>query len=238
MWWIILISIRVPVIIIGIFVVVKIVSKKDHDYDDYDEHGGVHVGIDEKPSFPILANDQAGIVGENEVNNFLSFLLRSDEYLLTNLLLPLWNGEKTEIDCVLISRKGIFCIEIKHWVGHISGNDEDESWLQEYDDSYRKNKWHRNPVKQNNGHCVILKKKLNNRYWINNVVIFHDLEDGLGINSKYTYTANEFGNYYSSLADVIPENSLKVIYQKLEPYIATPEELEKHREWIKRKYND
>lgn len=55
------------------------------------------------------------------------------------------------------------------------------------------------------------------------------------INSKYTYTANEFGNYYSSLADVIPENSLKVIYQKLEPYIATPEELEKHRERIKSK---
>ena len=54
--------------------------------------------------------------------------------------------------------------------------------------------------------------------------------DKLGINSKYTYTANEFGNYYPSLADVIPENSLKVIYQKLEPYIATPEELEKHRE--------
>ena len=138
MWWIILIAILVPVIIIGIFVVVKIVSKKDYDYDD----------------------------------------------------------------------------------------------------SYWEDKWHRNPVKQNNGHCVILKKKLNNRYWINNVVIFHELEDGLGINSKYTYTANEFGNYYSSLDDVIPENSLKVIYQKLEPYVATFEELEKHREWIKRKYND
>lgn len=53
------------------------------------------------------------------------------------------------------------------------------------------------------------------------------------INSKYTYTINEFEDYYSSLVDVIPENSLKMIYQKLEPYIATPEELEKHRERIK-----
>lgn len=41
-----------------------------------------------------------------------------------------------------------------------------------------------------------------------------------------------------SLVDVIPENSLKVIYQKLKPYVATFEELEKHRERIKRKYND
>ena len=174
MWWIILISILVPVIIIIVIfvVVVKIVSKKDHDIVMIMRNGKTDVGIDEKASFPILANDQAGIVGENEVNDLLSFLLRSDEYLLPNLLLPLWNGEKTEIDCVLISRKGIFCIEIKHWVGHISGNDEDEFWLQEYDDSYWEDKWHRNPVKQNNGHCVILKKKLNNRYWINNVVIF------------------------------------------------------------------
>ena len=58
------------------------------------------------------------------------------------------------------------------------------------------------------------------------------------ITSKYTYTINEFEDYYSSLVDAIPENSLKMIYQKLEPYIATFEELEKHRQWIKGKYND
>ena len=57
-------------------------------------------------------------------------LLREDEYLLANLLLPLRNGHKTEIDCVLISRKGIF--SLKQRTGYyISGNDDDEYWHQE-----------------------------------------------------------------------------------------------------------
>lgn len=54
------------------------------------------------------ANDYAGRVAESSVNATLRELLRDDEYLLTNLLLPLKNGHKTEIDGVLISRKGIF----------------------------------------------------------------------------------------------------------------------------------
>ena len=140
MWWIILISILIPAISVGTFVVLIIISKIKHQHGDYNDGGGIHIGAHQRVSFFTPANDRAGIVGEKRANYHLRTLLRNDEYLLTNLLLPLRNGEKTEIDAVLISRKGIFCIEIKHWVGHISGNDEDESWLQEYDDSYRKNK--------------------------------------------------------------------------------------------------
>ena len=239
MWWIILISILVPAISVGTFVVLIIISKIKHQHGDYNDGGGIHIGTHQRVSFFIPVNDRAGIVGEKRVNYHLRPLLRNDEYLLTNLLLPLRNGEDTEIDCVLISRKGIFCIETKNWVGHISGNDKDKYWLHRYDDLYLKHKWHVNPVRQNNWHCTILKEKLNNHYWINNIVIFYRQEYGRRINSKYIYSVRKFRDYYRSLdSNVIPENSLKVIYQKLKPYVATFEELEKHRERIKRKYND
>ena len=157
---------------------------------------------------------------------------------MANLLLPLRNGHKTEIDCVLISRKGIFCIETKNWVGHIRGSDEDETWVQEYDDEDMMNRYHTNPVMQNEKHCAILKRFLNNRYPIDNIVIFVNLEYWYEIHSKYVYSINEFKNYYRELNDdeLTPEE-IKQIYQKLLRYVATEEELKQHREDVKRRYN-
>ena len=81
---------------------------------------------------------------------------------------------------------------------------------------------------------LIIKEKLNIYYPINNVVIFYRLEYGRRINSKYIYTVWKFRDYYRSLdSNVIPESSLKIIYQKLKPYIATLEQLQRHREAYK-----
>lgn len=224
MWWI-LVAITSLVLFAVIFV---IGYKSKHEREDDD---GTQWGMPLTP-----ANDAAGIKGEKEVNSSLRHLLNSDEYLLTNLLLPLKNGNKTEIDCVLITRKGIFCIETKRWLGHISGNDEDDDWLQEYDDPSMSDRKHNNPVKQNAWHCRVLKRKLNNRYAVNNIVIFDDLEDGVRINSKHTFTINEFKDHYRKLNNnEIPEIGLKPIYQQLVKYIASPKELAKHKKKVNKK---
>ena len=110
MWWIALV---IVVVIILIIVIVAIVSSVSHDRGDYRDGGGTQVGGGERIPFFTPANERAGMWGEKVVNYHLRPLLREDEYLLANILLPLRNGHKTEIDCVLISRKGIFCIETK-----------------------------------------------------------------------------------------------------------------------------
>ena len=143
-----------------------------HDRSDYKDGGGIQIGGDEIINIFAPANDKAGIHGEKIVNEELRLLLRNDEYLLVNLLLPFKNGRKTEIDCVLVSRKGIFCIETKRWVGHIIGNDEDERWIQQYDDPYKGDITHNNPVSQNKFHCNVLDRILNYKYEIENAVIF------------------------------------------------------------------
>lgn len=229
----------VVVAIIGIALIATgIYYYTHHDRSDYQDGGGTQLGGSEKIPFGASANDRAGILGEKIVDKHLRLLLREDEYLLANLLIPHRNGFDTEIDCVLISRKGIFCIEIKNWVGHISGSDEDESWLQKYDDPYMNDKEHENPVKQNKRHCAILNRVLYNRYDIDGAVIFANLEDESGIDSDYTFTVSEFKEWYRSLKETIPQEELKIINKKLSPYVATSEQLKKHKKDAKRRFDN
>lgn len=224
--------------ILFIIIIFFILSYK-HKKGDYGDGGGHQVGGEEHISFFAPRNDKAGMWGERIVNYHLRLLLRNDEYLLANILLPLNNGYSTEIDCVLITRKGIFCIETKKWVGHIFGNDEDEYWIQQYDDPRMNDRQHKNPVKQNKDHCALLERKLNNKFPVVNIVIFANLEDRRFINSQYTFTVREFRNYYRKLNDdEIEESSLSYIYQRLLPYVATKEQLEQHRKEVKQRYHD
>lgn len=230
------------VIIIAVVLSVFLGKKNDSDDDNTstksNEGGGIQVGGTESVPFFAPANERAGILGEKIVNRHLRPLLREDEYLLANLLLPLKNGHKTEIDCVLISRRGIFCIETKNWVGNIKGNDEDEYWIQKYDDPWKADRKHKNPVHQNEEHCQILERILHKRFDVENVVIFVSLEYRGGIDSDYAFTIREFENYYYDLyPDVINEAELKPLYQKLVKYVASEEELKQHKEDTRKRYN-
>lgn len=235
MWWIPLI---VLIVTIALVVVLVIVQANIHNKGDYGDGGGKQIGGNENANFFTPDNEKAGIYGEKQVNYYLRPLLRADEYLLANLLLPLKNDHKTEIDCVLISRKGVFCIETKNWVGRISGSDEDEYWKQEYDDPSLTDRYHENPVIQNEKHCAILERTLKNKYGVTNIVIFANLEDGWGIDSDYAYTIEGFRRYYRSLDDKeLPKEEIVQIVNSLKPYIATSAQLEQHKRNIKRDHD-
>ena len=235
MWTIILSLLGAGLLII---VIAAVLYESNHNKGDYGDGGGTQVGGGERIPFFTPAHEKAGMMGEKIVNYHLLPLLRQDEYLLANLLIPLRNGHKTEIDCLLISRKGIFCIETKKWIGHISGNDEDEYWYQKYDDPDRSDRQHKNPVKQNKDHCSILSRFLCNRFFVNNVVIFVNLEDGWRINSEYAFTIEQFKNAYRSLnGAAIKEYELKQIYNRLVNFVATPEQLAEHRKETKNRFN-
>ena len=226
-WFFVIVFAAIIIIFLIAFFIYLLIH---HDQSDYKDGCGIQIGGDEKINIFAPANDKAGIHGEKIVNEELRLLLRNDEYLLVNLLLPLKNGRKTEIDCVLVSRKGIFCIETKRWVGHIIGNDEDERWIQRYDDPYKGDITHYNPVSQNKFHCDVLDRILNYKYEIENAVIFCSLEDGSGINSKFVYTISEFKTWYRSLDELgITDFEIKQISQILQKYVATNEQIKQFR---------
>lgn len=235
MWWIPLIAVLA---ILAIIVIIVLLTTSANNKGDYGDGGGTYIGGADSTSFFAPANERAGSYGERLVNYHLRPLLRADEYLLANVILKTKNGWKTEADAILISRKGIFCIETKRWVGHVHGNDDDEYWLQEYDDPSMNDRRHRNPVKQCLNHCYILDRILNERYDIEGAVIFAELEDGWGICSAYTYTIQGFKNHYRELSDdELNPAEIKLIYQKLLKYVATPEQLEEYKKEARDRYN-
>ena len=149
MWWIIF-----PVLfVVSLIIALVIIALRNYNKGDYKDGGGNIIGANNSTSFFSPKNERAGVRGEKIANYHLRPLLRNDEYLLGNFLFSLDNERFTEIDCILISRKGIFCIETKKWVGHISGTDSDDVWIQRYDDPGLDDRSHPNPVKQNNRHC-------------------------------------------------------------------------------------
>ena len=234
MEWII--GLIVSVVLIALAIIIGTTSKNNKG--DYRDGGGTQVGGTHYIPPLKTREERAGLAGEHIVNRHLKPLLRNDEYLLANLLLPLKNGYKTEIDCVIVSRKGIFCIETKNWVGNIRGNDEDEYWEQIYSQPNRPKRQLKNPVRQNDAHCSVLEKVLQDLYDVENAVIFVGNTNIFGIDSDCVYTMRQFKKYYRNLdEDAILEGELKPIYQSLRPYVASQEDLEKHKRDLKKRFN-
>ena len=238
-------KVAIIIIIVIIFVIVGVIgisifisNYTEKKYTNHGHKSGTQVGGEGKTRFFMAANERAGKVGEINTNINLLSLLKEDEYLLANLLIPLKSGYKAEIDAVLITRKGIFCVETKNWVGHIYGFDEDDVWIQKYDDKYKGNRQHPNPIKQNEAHCEILERKLLNKYYVENVVIFPFLQYPQELQSKLVFTIVQFKEYYDGLeSDKISERDLIIIKNMLEPFKATDEQLKKHAEEVRNRYN-
>ena len=127
--------------------------------------------------------EQEGREGEDFVNYSLERMLLDGEELFVSLLLPIGNNETTELDTVLVTKKGIFCIEVKNWSGTIYGNKRDKYWTEVYKGYGREDKQLFNPYIQNENHCYILEQVLPERFKADNIIIFtsinrnNDLED-------------------------------------------------------------
>lgn len=77
-------------------------------------------------------------------------------HLLNNITLPFGDGT-TQTDHILVSTKGIFVIEVKHYSGWIFANEKSKQWTQVI---YRvKNKF-QNPLRQNYKHLKAVQELL------------------------------------------------------------------------------
>lgn len=87
--------------------------------------------------------------GESLVRNALMSSFPSNNFhLLNNITLPIANGT-TQIDHVLVSTRGIFVIETKHYSGWIFASANAQKWTQVI---YRFKNSFQNPLRQNHLH--------------------------------------------------------------------------------------
>lgn len=73
---------------------------------------------------------------------------------------------------------------------------------------------------------------------INCIVIFTFLDKESNISSKYTYTVDSFAKYYKNInEDVLSEEQVKYILNKLSKYCANKEEFENYLDNLKNSKN-
>ena len=110
-----------------------------------------------------------GRKGEERAHKILMTL--SDGYTILDDVILATNRGSTQIDHIVVSKYGVFVIEVKNYRGDIYGNDNREEWTQlivtpvTYSSSSKtytyvtKNKFY-NPVKQAVGHAYAVQKQL------------------------------------------------------------------------------
>lgn len=96
-----------------------------------------------------------GFLGELSVNVLLAGL--GQDYIVMDNLMLSENGITTQIDHVVISIYGIFVIETKNYKGIITGSEYAETWTQHL---YREKHTMPNPIRQNYGHILAIRRKI------------------------------------------------------------------------------
>jgi hypothetical protein len=100
--------------------------------------------------------------GENFVSRCLRQLDATHYRTIDNVLLPSeGNLATTQIDHVVVSNYGIFCIETKTYKGWIFGDARQEYWTQVI---YRHKERFYNPLRQNYAHVKAVEKLVTSRY--------------------------------------------------------------------------
>ena len=98
----------------------------------------------------------AGMAGEQTIyRQLIDNLHIPENQILRNVYIPNGKGGTSEIDLLVISKKGIFVFEVKNYGGKIYGDMKRQKWIQYLGG---KKKYFYNPFRQNKTHCENLKK--------------------------------------------------------------------------------
>lgn len=92
---------------------------------------------------------------EKSVAKELKRLRKRDNIVLNDLLIPSATGRSSQIDHVVVSRRGIFVIETKSHAGRITGSEHSQYWQQHLSD---RSKTLYNPLLQNRAHIRTLRR--------------------------------------------------------------------------------
>ncbi|HSO11214.1 MAG TPA: nuclease-related domain-containing protein, partial [Anaerolineales bacterium] len=117
---------------------------------------GLALGFTIKSSYRsrLLLNQNRG---EADVRKLIISNFKAPNFhLLNNVTIPFQDGT-TQIDQILISTKGVFVIEVKHYSGWIFGNEKSNQWTQTI---YHVKNTFQNPIHQNFRHVKAIQQIL------------------------------------------------------------------------------
>lgn len=111
-------------------------------------------GINWPPVYASRTDLPFSEIAERIVVDALTDIVKDEpHHIMQNVTLPLKNDGSSQIDVVLLSKRGVFVIEVKAFRGIIKGKVEDEHWTQSRGFNSRD---FRNPLRQNQSHLHAL----------------------------------------------------------------------------------
>lgn len=216
-----------PVFLILAIIVIIVLVKKNKEYKN-----SSYYQITKLPYFS--AKRDTGRYGEYLTYKYLKNFETNGAKFLFNTYIPKKNGETTEIDVLMICRKGIFVFESKNYSGWIFGSENQKNWYQTLPKgrgrSHKKTFY--NPIMQNRSHIKHLKAFLGNQIPMWSIIVFSDRctlkniqirSNNISVINRYNIApvvsniCNQFP--YDSLSD----SDIMMIYNKLYPYTQVDE---------------
>lgn len=170
------------------------------------------------------------LMGEFWLKKELEKLPKKEYFIINDIMLEL--GSKTyQIDHIVISKHGIFVIEMKNYYGLIMGNTYNKEWIQ----ILGKHKYYfQNPIHQNYSHIKALSKLLNlpEEKFISIICFSNQVK--LSINKNKNVTQLDFINslILSYKENILDKNLREITTTLQEKNILDKEKRKKHVETI------
>ena len=227
------------IFIVAIIVIVwgAVAVKYWHENTQYKKSS---YGKQSKKSFLKIINDQ-GARGEYRTSQILETATFENK-LLFNCYIPNRSGDKTELDIIMISTKGIYVVENKNYSGWIFGDEQSKNWCETLKG---KKFFFYSPVKQNKSHIKNLEKILNigeDKYislitFNKNAILKKVKTESPKLYVKKYDELQKFIKEQEKCPDILQHEEIEEIYKSL--LLGTQlndEEKQKHIERIKRQY--
>lgn len=208
-----------------------------YDEREYYESAYYHIT---KQSYNAVEKD-VGRYGEYLTYKNLKYMERDGAKFLFNVYIPKADEETTEIDILMICKKGIFVFESKNYSGWIFGSENQKNWYQTLPTKGRESHKEQfyNPIMQNRSHIKHLKSLLGNQIPMYSIIVFSNRctlksiqiqsDDVSVINrEKVNLVVSEICNKIPT--DIFNESDILEIFTKLYPYTQVSEAIkEQHK---------
>ena len=216
-----IVTIMNPLILIPVLIIVGVRYYKNKKYKEETYYKVTNVSY-----FNVLRD--TGKYGEYLTYKYLKEFENQGAKFLFNIYVPKKDDETTEIDVLMISRKGLFVFESKNYSGWIFGNDNQRYWYQTLPSrrSSHKERFY-NPVFQNNTHLKYLKSLLGDKIPVYSIITFSDRctlknitihNSKVSVVDRYNVYKIVASIYNDNVEDSLTEVQVDDIYNKLFPY--------------------
>lgn len=216
-----------PVILIPAIIIIIVLIKNNKEYKN-----GAYYQITKYPYFSVKHN--TGRYGEYLTYKYLKKFETNGAKFLFNIYIPKENGETTEIDVLMICKKGLFVFESKNYSGWIFGSENQKNWYQTLPTGRgRSHKEHfYNPIMQNRSHIKHLKAFLGEQLPMRSIIVFSDRctlksvqirSNDISVINRYNVAQVVSGVCNQIPNDLLTDNDITEIYNKLYPYTQVDE---------------